>query len=146
MARKGGNPEVMKKHLWKKGDPKAVEAAYKSHEARRKNISIFNAIRPYATIACREEDLTEPLVKFWEQRGIERENITAMMKDLSPMLLDALQDHDFDKYYKIMDMLGLTFNSTKEQNVKVAFASELNTNVNGELKISFEEVKPEPID
>lgn len=139
------SPNLQKRRRFQKGDPRTVECAYKSHEAHRRNVSIFNSIRAYAQVPCKEEDLSESLVKFWTERGVEKGNITAMMKDLSPMLLDALKDHDFDKYYKIMDMLGLTFNSTKEQNIKVAFQNELKTEVSGELKIEFEEKKPEPI-
>lgn len=149
MSRKGGHPDFKKmaeKHIWKKGDPKAVEAAHKSHEVRRQKKIIFATMRSYAEVPADEKDLSESLIAFWEKRGIPKEEITAMMVDISPMLADAIKAHDLDSYYKLMEMLGLTFNSTKEQNVKLTFENSLNANVSGEMNITFEEKKPESVE
>lgn len=149
MARKGGHPdfkEMAKKNLWKKGDPKAKLAAEKSAEVRRQKKLIFATMRSYAEVPAKEEDLSDSLVAFWEKRGIPKDSITAMMIDISPMLVDAIKGHDLDAYYKLMEMLGLTFNSTKEQNLKLTFENSLNANVNGEMNITFEEKKPESVE
>lgn len=145
MSCKGGNPLIVK-HRFKKGDKRAAECALLAAEAKRKKRSIFASVRDYSEVIMPEEKIPEGVYKFWELRNVEKSNITAMMVDLTPILNNALKEGDFDTYYKVMEMLGLTFNSTKEQNLKVAFENPLQAEVNGELKIEIVEKKPEPID
>lgn len=148
MGSKGGS----KRTLFKKGDPRAVECGKLGKIAQMKRLSIFASIRPYQEVpfdfanSGMTEKTVNSVINFWKMRNVPKENITAMHVDMTPMLADAIQARDVDTYIKLMGMLGCTFDSTRDQNIKVAFANTLKSEVSGELNITFEEKKPEPID
>ena len=147
MARKGGNPninEINKGTRFNKES--AVIAAKKKAEKERAKKSIFAAIRPYSEEIIPKDKIPEGVLAFWESRGVGAENISAMLIDMTPMLANAIKGGDYPTYFAIMKQLGMTFESTREQNVKVAFENTLETNVNGEITINIVEKKPEPID
>lgn len=137
---------------FKKGDKRASECGKLGKVAQMKRLSIFASIRPYQEVpfdfanSGMTEKTVSSVINFWKLRNVPKENITAMHVDMTPMLADAIQNRDVDTYLKLMAMLGCTFDSTREQNIKVAFENQLKTEVSGELKIEFEAKIPEPID
>lgn len=144
--------ERRKSTQFKKGEKRASECGKLGKVAQMRRYSIFASIRPYqeepfdfANSGLTEQTVVN-VIDFWRKRNVPKENITAMHVDMTPMLADAIQGRDVDTYLKLMGMLGCTFDSTREQNIKVAFANTLKSEVSGELKIEFEEKKPEPID
>lgn len=149
-------PEKMKQKrtttTFKKGEKRASECGKLGKVAQMKRYSIFASIRPYQdepfdfANSGMTEQTVNSVIAFWTKRNVPKENITAMHVDITPMLADAIQSRDVDTYLKLMAMLGCTFDSTREQNIKVAFENQLKTEVSGELKIEFESKIPEPID
>lgn len=140
---KRGNPNITKYSFTSET---ARAAASKSHLSQKKKASMFKAVRALIDDEAPSEMLKDGVVRFWEMHGVKKEQITSMMAELTPIYVDALNNHDLDHLERIYKMLGLTFDSTKEQNIKLAFENPLEQNVNGELKIEILEKKPEPID
>ena len=124
----------------------ARAAASKAHISRKRNAMMFKAVRALVDDGAPKEMLKDGVVKFWEMHGVKKDQITSMMAELTPIYADAINNRDLERLEKIYKMLGLTFESTKEQNIKLAFENPLEQKVEGGLKIEIAEKKPEPID
>lgn len=139
---KRGNPNIRKLAFTSET---ARAAAKKSRISQKNKCSMFKAVRALIDDCAPKVMLKEGVVRFWEMHGVEENQITSMMAELTPIYIDALNNHDLDSLERIYKMLGLTFDSTKEQNVKLAFDNPLETKSTGELVINIVEKKPEPI-
>lgn len=148
---KRGNPNISalgKLHAFKKGSTKAKEASRKGLEARKKKASLFANVRPMVDFAMPASKITDKMAEFWESRNIPRDKITPVLADITPSFVEALNNRDWPTIHDIYKFLGLSFESTRDQNIKVAFENELETKteISGEMVIQFVEQKPEPIE
>lgn len=147
MAKKRGNPnirEVAKGTYFT--SERARECALKSVEAKRKKANIFANVRPMVDFCVAAEKLNQSIVDFWEARNVPKECITPVLADITPTFAEAIANHDWSTLHDIYKFLGLSFESTKEQNVKLAFENKLGVEASGELVINFVEKQPEPIE
>lgn len=148
---KRGNPNISalgKQHAFKKGDSKAKEASRKGLEARKKKACLFANVRPMVDFALPSAKVNEKLAEFWESRNVPRDKITPVLADITPTFVEALNNRDWNTIHDIYKFLGLSFESTRDHNIKVAFENELETKteLSGEMVIQFVEQKPEPIE
>lgn len=121
MARKGGNPDI-KQHQF--NSETAREAAYKSAEARRRKYSAFSAVRPIIDEVAPDEMLPESIVTFWRKHGVERDKITPMMAEITPIYASAIQAQDIAVLERVYKLLGLTFDSNREHNINVSLGNK----------------------
>lgn len=147
---KRGNPHI-EKNYW--NSDKAKEMAKRSHEARTKKkelASAFKALRALVDKAAPKELLTEKVVEFWRIHGVARDQITPLMAETTPIYADAISNRDIKTLDMLYKLYGISFESTKEHNVKVALSNDddkpLKHDVSGGLTIEFAEKKPEPIE
>lgn len=143
MARKGGNPDI-KKFCF--DSERAKLAGKKSAESRKRKASQWFAVRALIDSTAPADLRVPGIVDFWKKHGIDEKDITPMMAEVTPIYVDAVKDHDLDKLERIYKLFGLAFDSTKDQNIKVAFENPLEQNISGGLSIEIVEKKPEPID
>ena len=143
MARKGGNPDIKKFCFTPET---ARKAAQKSRESRKQKAAQWKSVRALIDSTAPVDMRPKPLVDFWAKHGVDEKEITPMMAEVTPIYIDAIKEHDLDKLERIYKLFGLTFDSTKDQNLKVAFESPLEQNVSGGLTVEIVEKKPEPID
>lgn len=123
MARKGGNPDIVK-YSFRKGESRCAEAAKKAHESRARHFSAFQSVRSIVETAVPAESLNESIVSFWKSRGVEKENISPMMAEIAPIYADALKNHDIAVLERVYKLLGLTFESNREHNINVSLGNK----------------------
>lgn len=145
MARKGGNPDL------KPYTPeKAREAAMKSAEVRRAKASTFRAVRAIVDSCAPNSIVSDKIADFWEKHGVKRKDITPMMAEITPIYANAVAQGDMSTLERVYRLLGISFESNREHNVKVSLENAddkpLKHDISGCLEITFEEVKPEPVE
>lgn len=143
MARKGGNPDIRKYSF---DSERAKAAAAKSRESRKQKAAQWRSVRSLIDSTAPVELRSPAMVDFWKKHGVDEKEITPMMAELTPIYADAIKNHDLDSLERIYKLFGLTFDSTKEQNLKVAFENPLEQNISGGLSVEIVERKPEPIE
>lgn len=117
MARKGGNPELKKFHF---NSETAKAAQKKSTESQRKRFSVFSKVRPIIEETAPDSILTDNIVNFWAKHGVEREGITPMLVEITPVYAQAIKDMDFAVLERIYRLLGIAFDSNREHNINVS--------------------------
>ena len=147
MARKGGNPDLVKYRFTSESAKKYSGMAA---EARKRKYSVFATVRSIVDDPAPDSFINDAIVTFWKLRGIPRSKITPMMVELTPVYAKAVKEADILVLERIYKLLGLAFESTKEQNVNVALSNAedkpLKHDISGGLAIEFIEVKPEPVE
>lgn len=145
----GGNPRIVefsKKTRFTKEN--AREMNRRSHEAQRRKASAFASVRALIDETAPAEMLPAPVVDFWKKHGVERDSITPLMAEITPIYAAAIRDGDMGTLERVYRLLGVTFDSNREHNINLSVgntderAFEINYIVNGE-KIEAEEVSPE---
>ena len=149
MARKGGNPDLAK-YRFTSGSERAKKAQIRSVEVQKQKHSVFKTVRAIVDDPAPDLLLNDNIVLFWKMRGIPRSKITPMMAELTPIYANAVNKADIFVLERIYKILGLSFESSKEQNVNVALSNAddkpLKHDISGGLAIEFIEVKPEPVE
>ena len=144
MARKGGNPDIKKFCFTPET---ARKAAQKSRETRKQKAAQWRSVRSLIDSTAPVALRTAGVIEFWKAHGVDEKEITPMMAEITPIYADAIKNHDIDALERIYKLFGLAFDSTKEQNLKVAFENHLQQDVDikGGLTLEIVEKKPEPI-
>ena len=149
MARKGGNPDLVK-YRFTSGSERAKKAQIRSVEVQKQKHSVFKTVRAIVDDPAPDSIVNEAIITFWKMRGIPRSKITPMMAELTPIYAKAVREADIFVLERIYKILGLSFESTKENNVSVALSNAddkpLQHDISGGLAIEFVEVKPEPVE
>lgn len=147
MARKGGNPDLVK---YRFTSEKAKLAQKRSTEVQKQKHSVFKTVRSIVDDPAPDSIVNDAIIAFWKMRGIPRSKITPMMAELTPIYAKAVRECDMFVLERIYKLLGLSFESTKEQNVTVALSNAedkpLKHDISGGLAIEFVEVQPEPVE
>ena len=147
MARKGGNPDLVKYRFTSESAKKYSGMAA---EARKRKYSVFATVRSIVDDPAPDAFINDAVVQFWKLRGITRSKITPMMVELTPVYAKAVRDADILVLERVYRILGLAFESTKENNVNVALSNAddkpLQHDISGGLSIEFIEVKPEQVE
>lgn len=145
MARKGGNPDL------KPFTPEKARAAGKrSGEIRHKKASTFRAARAIIDSCAPNSIVNDKIADFWIKHGVNREDITPMMAEITPIYANAVAQSDMATLERVYKLLGISFESSREHNVKMSLENAddkpLKHDISGGLSITFEEVKPEPVE
>ena len=145
MARKGGNPDL------KPFTPEKARAAGKrSGEIRHKKASTFRAARAIIDSVAPDKIVSEKIRDFWEKHGVGRDEITPMLVEITPIYANAVAQGDMATLERVYKLIGISFESSREHNVKVSLENAddkpLKHDISGGLSITFEEVKPEPVE
>lgn len=113
----------------------------KSHEAKRRKCSAFNAVRPLVDETAPVAMLPDGVVKFWENHGVSRDSITPLMAEITPIYAAAIKEGDIGTLERVYRLLGLTFDSNREHNINVSLGNkddkpfEINYIVNGQKEV-----------
>ena len=147
MARKGGNPDLVK---YRFTSEKAKIAQKRSTEVQKQKHSVFKTVRSIVDDPAPDSIVNDAIIQFWKMRGIPRSKITPMMAELTPIYAKAVREADMFVLERIYKLLGLSFESTKENNVNIALSNAedkpLKHDLSGGLSIEFIEVTPEPVE
>lgn len=145
MARKGGNPD-----LKPFTSEKARAAGKRSGEVRNKKASTFRAARAIIDTAAPDTIVSDAIADFWAKHGVNRDDITPMLAEITPIYAKAVKDADMATLERVYKLIGISFESNREHNVKVSLENAddkpLKHDISGGLSITFEEVKPESIE
>lgn len=149
MARKGGNPDLVK-YRFTSGSERAKKAQIRSVEVQKQKHSVFKTVRAIVDDPAPDSIVNDAIIQFWKMRGIPRSKITPMMAELTPIYAKAVREADMFVLERIYKLLGLAFESTKENNVNIALSNAedkpLKHDLSGGLSIEFIEVTPEPVE
>lgn len=147
MKKKRGNPNIKECNKATQFTSETAKAAQKlSIVSRMKKANLFANVRPMVDYSVPEEKLNQSIIDFWAARNVDKEHITPILADITPTLAEAIANHDWATMHDIYKFLGLSFESTRDHNIKLAFENELDVNASGEMVINFVEKKPEPIE
>ncbi len=98
----------------------AKEYAERARESRRRKKLMFQSLRSLVDERAPDEMLPDGVVEFWKRHGVDKDSITPIMAETTPIYADAINNRDLPTLATLYKLYGVTFESTREHNVNVA--------------------------